>query len=242
MGRIRSWKRKHILFYLVILIAYFCQIIDYFIFMKKLCFVFIALSLFSCGQKSEKTENQTQNSATENFGTTEDSSTVIANIRAEYQRIKRDSAKNKHVFLEADCSGFAGSIDFQLENEQIRKISYSAGSDHGGITEEYYLKGDSLFFVFTEEGSWMFDTNSKDPENPSTIDESIETRIYFQQGKVVKALRKQAKGPTKDVLALMAKAKNVSISTESAEKWLSNLQELRQVLKTKKFEAFLCKE
>ena len=87
--------------------------------------------------------------------------------------------------------------------------------------------------MFTEEGSWMFDTNSKDPENPSTIDESIETRIYFQQGKVIKALRKQAKAPTKDVLALMTKAKNVSISTESAEKWLSKFARVETSIENK---------
>ncbi len=246
MGRIRSWARKHLLFHFIKLIHYICQIIYYFIFMQKLYFFFIVLSLFSCSQKSKTDDKQiqsnpSQNSATENFGTTGDSSTTILNIRAEYQRIKSDSAKNKHVFLEADCSGFAGSIDFQVENDKVRRIVYSSGSDHGGSTEEYYLRGDSLLFVFIEDGGWMFDVNSKDPENPSTIDESIETRIYFEQEKVIKALHKQAKGPTKDIFALMAKAKNENLANENGEKWLKNLQELKQVLKTKRFEAYLCK-
>lgn len=200
----------------------------------------IALSLLACEKKSQTTDSQAQNSGIENFGTAGDSST-IANIRAEYQRIKSDSAKNKHVFLEAECAGLFGSIDFQVENENVRKISYSYGSDHGGITEEYYLRGDSLFFIFTEEGSWMFDADSKDAENPSTIDESIETRIYFQQGKVIKALRKQAKGATNQLADLKAKAKNENLPNEKAEKWLSSLQELKQILKTKQFEAYLCK-
>lgn len=203
-------------------------------------YFFLTLLLFAaCQSASEKTDKVSTN--TESIVATPDTNAMINDIRSQYQLIKADSAKDKHQVFEAECDGLFGSINYQLQNDKIRSIIYSSGSDHGGITEEYYLKGDSLLFVFTDAGSWGFDPNNNNAENPKTIDEVIETRYYFHQQAVIKSMRKQVKAPTEQVEKLLASAKNEAVLDAKAADWLQKLADLRAVLKSKKFEAYVCK-
>lgn len=170
-----------------------------------------------------------------------DTSAIIAKIRAQYQRIKTDSAKDKHQRLEAECDGLFGDIEFQSQNGKIRMISYTSGSDHGAVTEEYYFQNDSLFFLFVSEGGWMFDSENTDSENPKTIDEITETRYYFHNNQIIRAIRKHAKEPTEKVLDVLAKAKNENLKGEKAGEWLKKAKELKAVSKANNLNAYMCK-
>jgi hypothetical protein len=213
--------------------------------MRAIYPLFIFFALFACksatshNEEAQKANNEVVTTANvgEEEGLAGDTAAIIAKIRTQYQAIKSDSAKDTHQKLETECEGLFGAINFQSQKDKIRMISYSYGSDHSGITEEYYFQNDSLMFIFEEEGGWMFD-----PTNPEkTVDEVTETRYYFHNNQIIRAIRKHAKGPTENVEKLLNAAKNETLKGEKAEKWLKKVQELKSVSKSKKLEVYLCK-
>jgi hypothetical protein len=213
--------------------------------MRAIYPLFIFFALFACksatshNEEAQKTNNEVVTTAnmSEEEGLSGDTSAIIAKIRAQYQAIKSDSAKDAHQKLEAECDGLFGAASFQSQQGKIRMIAYSYGSDHSGITEEYYFQNDSLLFVFEEEGGWMFDPNNSE----KTIDEVTQTRYYFHNNQVIRAMRKHAKGPTENVDKLLNAAKNETLKVVNGEKWQKKAQELKGLAKSKKLEAYLCK-
>lgn len=214
--------------------------INFFI-MKAIYTLFIFLSFFACKEANSENKHihkaNIEASALEEADLAGDTSVIIAKIRTQYQSIKADSAKDTHQILEAECDGLFGNASFQSQNGKIRKISYLYGSDHGGITEEYYFQDEVLFFIFVEEGSWMFDPN----DSEKTIDEVIQTRYYVDNNQIIRAMRKQVKVPTAELEKKLSSAKNEILKGEKLEEWQKKVQELREVAKSKKLEPYLCK-
>lgn len=212
--------------------------------MQTIYTLFILLSLLACkpaNTKNASAESANSGSATsvlaEDDGLAGDTSTIIAKIRTQYQAIKADSAKDSHQKIEAECGGLAGAIDYQSGNGNIRMISYNYGGDHEGTTEEYYFQNGELFFIFVEDGVWMFD-----PENTEkTIDEVTQTRYYIENKQIIRAMRKHVKAPTAKLEKLLSAAKNETLKGEKIEGWQKKVQELKEVAKSKKLEGYLCK-
>ena len=105
-------------------------------------------------------------------------------------------------------------------------LSFNMG-DHGGSTAEvYYDSNGAPVFLIHNNSFWRF---SDEKEGP-TIDETTERRIYFQNGKIIRALEKEYTFTTEaEMKAAAAKAKNKTLtySKQAAPRLLAPLNELR---------------
>ena len=116
---------------------------------------------------------------------------TVEDIKEEYQTIqsKITNGKMTSTSFNYECDGGEGQIVYFLENGQLRKIKHSSGYEHGGSTEEYFLKDNSVFFMFYDNSTWNFDGESKQEE--ATRDDMSERRFYIIDNKLIKCLEKE---------------------------------------------------
>lgn len=128
-----------------------------------------------------------------------DADPVLESIRQEYARIQGllTSGQLKQDSIAYTCSGgeVNGQLNFYRDASGVVLAvnGYSQG-DHAWVTEKYYLRRGTPFFLFRELGYWSFggpmQTMDDGTEVPGTIDEITEERYYFDNGATIKALTK----------------------------------------------------
>ncbi|WBX97251.1 hypothetical protein [Chryseobacterium gambrini] len=164
--------------------------------MKILFFTLNFLAIVSC--KKESTGNIQNNSGTDNATINKvseksnDTITSIEDIKKEYATVNNllsakqlDSTKFTY-----NCDEKEGEVILYYENKDLRMIKDSyAEHSHFSSSTKYYVKNNSVFFIFKEETVWNFDEGGT-PEKPETKDDINEKRIYVLNNKAIQCLEK----------------------------------------------------
>lgn len=167
--------------------------------MQNTFYFLLFFALISCNGKSEtKTAESSslENETTTNQEITKKELKTVEDIREEYQIVqsKIKDKKMDSTSFEYECDGGGGQVVYFSENGQLRKIEYSSGHEHGGITQEFFLKDNTPFFIFHDASTWGFDVDAKqDDDNleSATRDEMTEKRFYIVDNKLIKCLEKE---------------------------------------------------
>ncbi|MFD1186527.1 hypothetical protein [Pontibacter rugosus] len=193
--------------------------------MRKLLYLLILFGIFSCenGPSSQSVEGSTPTGETD---TTAEVTTVIpdtahvlenvGDIKREYDSIVSRAETNSmdSSFFNYDCNGERlGRVVYFSDEQGLRLIRHTYSEySHFSATEEYFLKGGSLFFVLYNQTSWRFEGEGK------TRDDVTEKRFYILGGKAVKCLEKKfsVKSPA-SVNALSPMAENTDTDCASLE-------------------------
>ncbi|WP_394666204.1 hypothetical protein [uncultured Chryseobacterium sp.] len=164
--------------------------------MKILLLTLSFLAVVSC--KKENAETIQNNSVTDNVminkssEQSNDPMTSIEDIKKEYAAINNllsakqlDSTKFTY-----NCNEKEGEVVLYYENKDLRMVKDSyAEHSHFSSSTKYYVKNNSVFFIFKEETVWNFDEGGT-PEKPETKDEINEKRIYILNDKAIQCLEK----------------------------------------------------
>jgi hypothetical protein len=150
-------------------------------------------------ESSDLEKNSTSSeTAPENTSTDTNQETVetrelktVEDIREEYQNIqsKITNGKMDSSSFSYECDGEGGQLVYFSENAQLRKIIYSSGYEHGGITQEFFLKDNTPFFIFHDASRWVFDVDAK--QEGDTRDDMTEKRFYIIDKKLIQCLEKE---------------------------------------------------
>ncbi|MDF1853161.1 MAG: hypothetical protein P1U85_20150 [Verrucomicrobiales bacterium] len=164
----------------------------------------------------------------------------ILEIRAKYNQTENAKLSQRTIKLD-DGPETAELVKSYDANGILVKMAFTSGSDHGFGTEYYYVDRGNLYFVFQTQGSWRFDPNG--PEG-TTIDTSMERRVYYAKEQVIRHLLKEASSRNPEAVAgLLKKAENKNVSNAEAEAiLLSNAKRLLLVDTQKELENFLYQE
>lgn len=167
----------------------------------KLLFLILSLAfIFSCKKETNKIPvKNTDSSDTLTSNHKRDSSTVnnklltIEDIRKEYYTINKQLNKKEldSVSFDYNCNNErSGTVTFFSDQSGLKIIKhFYAEYSHFSSVESYFIKDNTLFFIFKEDTSWNFDGGT--PEKPETKDDIIEQRIYLQNSKPIKCFEKR---------------------------------------------------
>ena len=94
--------------------------------------------------------------------------------------------------------------------------------DHGASDEYFYYTNGVLFFIYASEGSWQFTGSTLANGESETVDRVRESRIYIENGSVIRHLVKEVSASNPSELAgRLAKAENAPASDpEGAKEFL----------------------
>jgi len=135
---------------------------------------------------------------------------MVKGIRSLYSSIEDGAKKSKTFSVQADEGPEEGKMTIYLQNGRLAKIhiSYILG-DHGGSDEYFYYNNGELIFAYLSDSSWRFSGKQKADGNQETIDKLTEYRLYLNQGKIIRSLKKTTESSNPKALkALIKKAKN----------------------------------
>ncbi len=113
----------------------------------------------------------------------------MEDIRRAYSEIlaARETNRMDSSSFDYDCNGErAGRVSYFSDKQGLRLIRHTYSEySHFSATDEYFLKGDSLFFVFQAHVSWHFVGEGE------TRDDVTQNRFYIIDGKALKCLQKK---------------------------------------------------
>lgn len=72
----------------------------------------------------------------------------------------------------------SGHLVRYFENNKMVLIDYLVNSEHWWEKKKVYMKDGETFFVFEQDGTWMFGGPTSDTEYSNTIDK-IKDRSYY---------------------------------------------------------------
>jgi len=132
---------------------------------------------------------------------------AVSQIRVRYHEIESAALRSEVLTFEATDGPESGTLTRYYRGPELVKaaLSYSLG-DHGGADESFYYLQGQLCFVFAASSSWRFTGRTLANGEEETIDESVEQRIYFHEGKVIRDLRKVVPVPSGQNPAPLLKA------------------------------------
>jgi hypothetical protein len=168
--------------------------------MKTLFLISSFVFIFSCKKETGKNPLKASGSSdTLTSSSVRDSTTVenklltIEDIKKEYQSIN-DKLNKKgldSVSFDYNCNDErSGTVTFFSDQKGLRMIKhFYAEYSHFSSVENYFIKNNTLFFIFKEDTSWNFDGGT--PEKPETKDDIIEHRIYLQNNTPIKCFEKK---------------------------------------------------
>ncbi len=200
--------------------------------MKNLLYFLIFLAFISCTSNSEtKTAESSDTEQTSSTNTNQEKKETkelktVEDIRAEFQLIqsKITSGKMDSTSFNYECPGESGNMTFFSENGELRRVRHGNGGDHYGITKDFFLKDNVPFFIYHEEGSWVFDVESG--VESATKDDIAESRFYIVDGKLIKCLQKE--------FTIRSSVKNNPTSASVANKEMT-CPDLKELLKDFEF-------
>lgn len=120
-----------------------------------------------------------------------------------------------HAF---ECSG--GEVRTQLhryfEQDQLAQATIQvAFAGHASEHYQFIYENQTLVFAVANQSSWMFTSG---PPGEDTADTITQHRYYFDQGAAFRCLKKQAKGPTKQIDKLLEQAPNAESDCALSDK------------------------
>lgn len=164
--------------------------------MKVTLYLATLLFLFSCKENTTSTEAANPeiepstavtspshtSSALPEIKSMDAIKTAYADITSKLENRSMDS-----VFFDYDCNGEkSGQVTYFSDSGQLRLIRHTYNVySHFSATDEYFLKNDSLYFVFSKQVAWSFADQHK------TKDNITENRTYIIGNKPIKCLQKK---------------------------------------------------
>ncbi len=136
--------------------------------------------------------------------------TLVKEIRTLYSSIEDGAKQLKTFSVQSDEFPDEGEMTTYAQNGKLAKIhiSYVYG-DHGMSDEFYYYSNGALIFAYKSDYSWKFSGKQKADGESETIDVITEYRVYFHNGEIISALKKQAESVNPENLkTLLGKADN----------------------------------
>lgn len=110
----------------------------------------------------------------------QDSTRIIKEIKAAYQRINAAALTKKSFEWESDtlCEAppMGGTVTYFYEGDKLVKVFNDGGEDHGEWKEEYYFKDGALFFIYQKNAYGG-------AANPTEV--KYENRYYFDKDRLV---------------------------------------------------------
>lgn len=168
--------------------------------MKAIFLILSLVFIFSC--KKETYKNPMKVSGSSDTLTSspvrppkaiENKQLTVQDIKTEYQSINSELHKKEldSVSFDYNCNeGRSGTVTFFSDQKGLRMIKhFYAEYSHFSSVENYFIKNNTLFFIFKEDTSWNFDGGT--PEKPETKDDIIEHRIYLQNSIPIKCFEKK---------------------------------------------------
>lgn len=113
---------------------------------------------------------------------------IIAAIKKEFQAINADRTLSKKVlsgeeFMENMTDG-GGELTGFYKKDSLVKIIEWIGLSYGNRTREFYLKDNSLFFVYEEFQSFVINDSTGEMDH-SKVKTTFEGRYYFNNTKLI---------------------------------------------------------
>ncbi len=143
----------------------------------------------------------------------------IGEIRARYNAIESAKLRSQTVEFEAEDGTVSSTCTIYFQGGEIVKVHLFRGSDHWASDEYFYYSGGELIFAFATDGSWRFTGKTLANGESETVDRTVEHRVYFSAGRVIRHLLREASSTDPGKLkGLLAKASNrASDDTDRAE-------------------------
>lgn len=164
---------------------------------------------------------------------------IVSQIRADYNAT--EGASLRQQVIQFDDGPVTAELKKYYRGDDLVKMAFTSGGDHGVATDYFYFKNGKLYFIYQEQGSWSFDPNG--PEG-TTIDTAREQRIYYHDDKVVRHLVKEASSRDAEAVpGLLKKAANQPVNDPEAAVGLGNSgYRLRAVKNSADLERYLYEE
>jgi hypothetical protein len=161
----------------------------------------LLLILFTSCDRGPKSSSSLQGTEKDTISIAEEQRSEVAAetldspgaIQLEYAAVSNAIAKRSldSVSFKYNCKNEKGGIVTCFsEKGKVRMLRHSYHEyDHYEATEQYFVKDSALFFLFSKELSWSFDSNA--PETGGTKDNLTERRLYIVKQQAVKCLEKK---------------------------------------------------
>lgn len=133
----------------------------------------------------------------------------IREIRAKYESVENAKLSKKTISFEGEDEPVNGECTFYRQGDQIVKVVFTYGGDHGANDESYYYDGGRLFFVHASDGAWNFTGRTLPNGESETVDSVTEHRVYVDGGAIIRHLVKEAQSTDGAKLpGILAKTEN----------------------------------
>jgi len=144
----------------------------------------------------------------------QDVETKIKEIKTLFVTNKEDSAEfvNKTVSFQCPDNPVGGDLVVQTKDNKIQTIYTNIGGDCAASLIDYFYNNDQLYFMFVRSGGIH-------EEEGKIIEYRSETRVYVNNGKILRVTEKTASAPSEEIGAEFKKAKQ-EIVTDYDESYL----------------------
>lgn len=126
-------------------------------------------------------------------GGNEDTASTIQEIRTEYARITQllaaEELRKDSLGFECEYDPGGGSLLRYYEGDELVMMQLEMGYEHAWENKTVYLKNNTPFFVFEEDGYWHFGGPEVE-DGANTIDAISENRYYLESARVIRHLQK----------------------------------------------------
>ena len=178
-------------------------------------------------KKSAESDDERESTATAPATSPPSDEARIEAIRNRYREV---TTKNSlHLTTGSfECRGGEVHAQFRryFDNGKLAQSAIEiAFAGHASEKYEFIYEHDELVFAIENEGSWGFTEGAPDENTEDTI---TQKRYYFDNGKTFRCLKKYAKGPTKQIDALLERAPNVKDDCSSAPRIEKLAQAMRE--------------
>lgn len=162
--------------------------------MKILITILCLALVISCKKESN---SAIQNESSKDSLTGKNDSTQSNENPQNIDEIKKEFAaiNDKLLAQKLDSTGFdynceeiEGDVHFYYENKKLKMVKHFFADSHFSSATQYYVKNDTVFFIFKDDTVWQFDGGT--PEKPITKDSINQQRIYLQNGNPIECLKK----------------------------------------------------
>ncbi|MCB1179777.1 MAG: hypothetical protein KDK36_19525 [Leptospiraceae bacterium] len=180
----------------------------------------------SSGQEEIKVENNSKKNGEEN------EETSILDIKEKYKIIEQSVLREEKYPLNCDVG--ENTLSFFYDKDELKKIIYKIGADHGYEKKNYYFWNGKVFFIFIEGGTWRFETEH------TTIDTFYQKRYYIQNDQPIRCLEKEVEGK-KDLEKRLTTLPNKEIKecsnqSEEFKNLFITIEDVKKAVKLKQYE------
>jgi len=173
----------------------------------------------------------------------EQTDAAVKEIRMWYAAIEGDKSLKKQTISDGteDEPGHVKITRYTSASGALKKVHQYSGGDHGVGNETYYFNEGKLFFVYTSSEYWRFTGKKTSSGESEVIDIASQLRLYFKDGKCIKALEKRIEITGADeIRQLLKKEPNKPREIDSEmQSYAGRAKQLAAIKTQKDLEAFL---